>query len=133
MDTEERQEQLCVFGKDRSLPWSNEDDDWKSGQGNLDGSGRLGESKDGQGVGLGSGEPGRIEEFGIRFDEGFFEGSDLIECGRLIANQLVHGCAGSPVPFSKVPGQVLQAVDYEKATFDQGHFEVVLSADGGRV
>ena len=53
-------------------------------------------------------------------------------CGRLAPNQLIHVCAGKPVPFSKVPGQVLPAVDYEQATFEQGDLEAVLATDGGR-
>ena len=49
----------------------------------------------------------------------------------MASNQLVHACAGNPVSFGKVPGQVLQAVDYEKATLEQGDLEAVLSTDRG--
>ena len=64
---------VFVHGKgNRSLLWSDGDDDWAFGQGILEGSERPGESKDGQGVGSGSGEPGRIEEVGISLDEGIF-------------------------------------------------------------
>ena len=64
---------VVFHGKgNRSLPWSDKDDDWEVGQRNLEGSGRPGESNDRQGVGSGSGEPGRIEEVGISLDEGIF-------------------------------------------------------------
>ena len=63
-----------------------------------------GESKNGQGFGSGCGEPGRIEEVGISFDNGICWEFDLTECGRLAINPLVHACAGNQVAFSKVPG-----------------------------
>ena len=64
-----------------------------------------------------------------------FEGIDLTACGRLVTNQLVHSCAGNPVPFSKVPGQGSQAGNFiEQATLEQGVLEAVLSTlvTGGR-
>ena len=44
----------------------------------------------------------------------------------------VHVCAGNPVPFSKVPGQVPLAVNSVKATLEQGDLSALLSTDGGR-
>ena len=44
----------------------------------------------------------------------------------------VHLCAGNPVPFRKVPGQVLPAVNFVKATLEPGDLLAVLSTDGGR-
>ena len=68
---------MVFHGKgNRSLPWSDEDDDWELGQEHLEGTGRPGESKDGQGFGVGLGEPGRIEEVGIGFDEGISDDFD---------------------------------------------------------
>ena len=59
---------------------------------------------------------------------GYYRIQDSL-CGQLASNQLVHACVGNPVPFSKVPGQVLQDVNYEKATVAQGDLEVVLFTD----
>ena len=62
--------------------------------------------------------------------DGKFEGIDKTACGRLASNQLVHACAGKPVPFSKVPGQGSQAVDCAQATLEQGDPEDWLYIDG---
>ena len=45
------------------------------------------------------------EKFGAVVLKGFVEGIDLTARGRLASNQFVHVCTGSPIPFSKVPGQ----------------------------
>ena len=59
-----------------------------------------------------------------------FEGVGLTACGRLAPNQLVHACAGKPVPFSKVPGQGLQAGNFiVHAALEQGDLEAKLSTD----
>ena len=77
-------------------------------------------------------EPGR-EEKNESGHEGFLLGMNLSACGRLASNQLVHACAGNPVPFSKVPGQVLQAGNFiEQATLEQGDLEDWLSTERGR-
>ena len=92
LDMKVRQEWF-VHGKgNRSLPWSDEDD-WEFGPGGLEGMGRPGCLKDRRGLG----EPGRSEEVGISV-EVVFEDFGLTECGRPASNQLVHACAGNPVP-----------------------------------
>ena len=75
---------------------------------------------------------GALRKLGLVVLNICFEDFDLAECGRLATNQLVHACAGNPVPFSKGPGQVLQAVNFVKVTFEQGDLEEQLSTDGGR-
>ena len=62
----------------------------------------------------GSGEPGRRKGVGISLYDMFFEDFYVIQCGRLAAHQLVLACVGNPVLFSKIPGQVLTVVDYDK-------------------
>ena len=90
------------------------------------------------GSGLEQHIPGKAEEpagtriVGRGCVEGIFEGVDLIACGRLASNQLVHACSGNPVPFSKVPGQGLQTGNFiEQATLEQGDLEAVLSTVRG--
>ena len=77
-------------------------------------------------------EPGRTGKDGRGCVEGICEGVDLTACGRLASNQLVHACAGIPVPFSKVPGQGCQTGNFIKqATLEQGDLEDWLSTDRG--
>ena len=56
-------------------------------------------------------EPGRMGQIRRGCVKDLFEGIDLTACGRSASNQLVHACAGNPVPFSNVPGHGSQAVD----------------------
>ena len=64
--------------------------------------------------------------------EGFFLVGISTVCGRLAPNQLVHARAGNPVPFSKVPGQVLQVGNFiEQGMLGQGDLEDWLSTDRG--
>ena len=54
-------------------------------------------------------------------------------CGRLAKSQLVHVCAGSPAPLSKVPGQVPSAFNFVCGALEQGDQQIpVLSTDVGR-
>ena len=51
----------------------------------------------------------------------------------MASNQLVHACAGNPVPLSKVPGQVPQVLDFVEGALEQSDLTLpVLSIDGGR-
>ena len=77
-------------------------------------------------------EPGRTGKVGRGVVEIRFWGIDLTACGRLASNQLVHACAGDPIPFSKVPGKCSQAGNVIKqATLEQGDLEDWLSTDMG--
>ena len=112
----------------RMLPWSDEEDE---SQEKMTGSGRPGGSRDESGherARKGQEQMlGRDEQVGGDV-EGVFEG--LLVCCRLAPNELIHACAGNPVLFSKVRGQVLQAVDDVQAILQQGDREAVLSILG---
>jgi hypothetical protein len=85
----------------------------------------------GSGSGSGSGLEMPVRRVGVV--ESVIEGIETTVCGRLAQIQLVHACAGIPVPLSKVPGQVPSAFNFVCGALEQGDQQFpVLSTDGGR-
>ena len=100
-----------------SLPWSEgeEREFGESGSGRSRDVRRPGRSEDWRrsesGSGSGSGREMPVRRVGVV--ECVFEDIETTMCGRLARIQPLHACAGNPVPFSKVPGQVPAAEIYE--------------------